>query len=206
MNPASLASRLWRRGRCWWAQVSIAAIVLTGVAALTSPVAAATDDFTSCNGTQVQIYLAHYPTWGTYAVQGVNNGSTVSITSPGPWGVWCQEPLTYVSEDGISGESYQYAAVTSSNSTSDWCLTAANALSLLVILEKCGSGGTAWVPSPNGGGYLLFSRYYLNIDKQAVLSTEETGSNPAGPLYTLGWPASGNLGAGYYYRWGFNTF
>ena len=175
-------SSCFRRFAVFASAITLAAGALT--VALAGPAAAS--GFTS-------IYLANSNTWGTYASGGVTSGSEINIKAP-PWGTWNVEPQGSWSANGITGQAFEFAAVTTSNKISDLCLGTTTYYP--VELLPCGANGTVWVAVSHANGWLLYSRYLLNRGTDGVLDANPLYSGS--PLQVI--PASME-GPGLYYTW-----
>ena len=115
------------------------------------------------------VYLENANTFGLYAKSGVTQGSQVAIGTQ-PWGGWFLYDEGSWTADGISGESYEFASVRTNGDVSDLCMAAAaGSDSAYIYLEPCGANGTVWVAVYSNGGFLLYSRYYLDQGAQAQL-------------------------------------
>jgi hypothetical protein len=115
------------------------------------------------------LYLENSDTFGLYAKSGVTQGSQVAITNGG-WGGWVVYDEGPWTADGISGEGFEFASVRTSGEVSDLCM-AATSPSAYIYLEPCGANGTVWVATYSNGGFILYSRYYLDQGAQALLAT-----------------------------------
>jgi hypothetical protein len=171
---------------------------LLGGVALAASVVAAVPGVASAQ-TVTAIYLAHEQSYGMYAQSGVTDQSVIALTTP-PWGTWDAIPMGTTSEDGISGPGYEFESITTSGVYSDLCMQTLFE-SGLAQLGPCGENGTVFIEVANGGGYLMYSRYFLNMGIQVALATY--GFDPYGDFQVYALPA-GQLTTGIYYRWAFS--
>jgi hypothetical protein len=171
-----------------WIALS-AAVLAASVAVAVAPGSASAETIIGFGS----ISLAHQPAWGTFAAFGVIEDSPIQLTSF-PFGTWQPVDKGWTSEAGTSGEGFEFEAVTTNRTVTTWCLAAAG-VNVGAELKPCSDGGTVWVLVDNEGGYLMFSRYSLNLGKQVVLCTIGVGRNIA--VQTLPYPQ----GTGVYYRW-----
>jgi hypothetical protein len=166
--------------------VALAASVMTAV--LPGSASAQTDTY---------IYLAHETDYGMYAASGVTLPSYIELTTP-PWGSWQVNSYGQGTVDGISGSEYEFEAITTSGSTApDLCLTTTQDGGP-AGLGPCGKGGTVFILESNDGGYIMYSRYFLNLGEKVALATEGYGNGKLVYAYD-----ASSLGTGVYYRWAF---
>jgi hypothetical protein len=174
-----------------WAALTGAALAAASVAAAV-PGAASAQTFTG-------IYLAHEQSYGMFAENGVNPGSVIALKTP-PWGTWDAIPMGTTSEHGVTGPGYEFESITTSGADSGLCMQTLSEGGL-AQLGPCGANGTVFIEVSNGGGYLMYSRYFLNMGKQVALATY--GFDPYGDFDVFALPAS-QLTTGIYYRWAFS--
>jgi hypothetical protein len=177
------------RRRTWAALAALAAAAAFSASVVTAVPA-------SAQTAETYIYLAHETSFGMYGTTGATDGSVIALTTV-PWGTW--EAISYgtTSEDGITGPGYEFEAVTTSGNLSGWCLQTLLANDY-ARLGPCAAGGTVFVAVYSDGGYILYSRYFLNLGAQVALATYGYGTDYA----VVAVPASG-LVTGVYYRWAF---
>jgi hypothetical protein len=146
---------------------------------------------------ETYIYFANYTEYGMYAINGVTNNSAIATTTP-PWGTW--DPIFYgtTSEDGVTGPGYEFEAITTKGTASGLCMTTTVEYQQ-ATLGPCGAGGTVFVLASSEGGYIMYSRYFLNIGQKVALASigSPYGFIQAEPSY--------ELVTGVYYRWAFSS-
>ena len=181
---------------------------MPALAAASAAAAAPDVSLPPCNTGETSIGLVNQAPYQMYLPQGVSQGAPVELTDTAdvPAERWEAECLSSTSKNGVSGLSFQFVAYSGAD-MSDLCLTATsdNPQNLQVAyLEPCGAAGTAFVVTTNLDGYLLYSRYLLNLGTKAVLSTGYVPGPyalPGSEIFTEAW--DGSLPSGYYYRWMF---
>jgi hypothetical protein len=174
--------------------VSAVLLAAAGLAVTAGPAAAAV------TYEQTAITLANASAYGMAAQQGVVANSVVVADSPP--GNWLADDMHATWTGGspaVTGEDFEFQAITQKGVISQWCLGDNGAFPELLA---CGADGTVWVVVHSGNGYYLYSRYYLsqkdNYAIAAYMPVPGPGITLLADVPTL------TSGDGFYARWNFS--
>jgi hypothetical protein len=178
----------------WATLVSAVLLAAAGLAVTAGPAAAAV------TYQKTTVVEANASAYGLAAQQGVVANSVVVANSPP--GTWLADDMhsTWTGgSPGVTGEDFEFQAVTQKGVVSQWCVGDNGAFPALLA---CGADGTVWVVVHSGNGYYLYSRYYLSQGNDYALAAYEPV--PGGGITLLANVPTLTSGDGFYARWSFS--